>query len=100
MPFGFGVKAGSTHFWTTHNASCRPREDPQFEIDPSYDDVEEDQPIDRAHDFEEIVLRGYTVQEIAKNRLVGEEALAGSLGFDLAINCFTSRYGTFPLDSL
>jgi len=63
-------------------------------INPSYDDVEEDQPIDSAHDLEEIVLGGYAVKEIAKNRLISKEALVGSLGeFDL--NCFAFRHRTF-----
>lgn len=74
-------------------------ENPQLEIDPSYDDVEEDQPIDRAHDLKEIVFGGYAAQKIAKDRLVGEEALAGSIDrFDFAIDGFASR--TIPPDSL
>lgn len=86
-----------SHFTNLLHRSRRPRGDPQ--IDPSYDDVEEDQPIDRAHDFEKIVLGGYAVQEIAKNRFIGEEAPAGSLG-GFAIGGFTSRHGTFPPNNL
>ncbi|KAL6259495.1 hypothetical protein P5V15_009414 [Pogonomyrmex californicus] len=69
-------------------------ENPHLEIDPPYDDVEVDQTIDRACDFEEIVLSGYSVQKIAKDRLVGEETFTESIGgFDLAIN--SSRHRTF-----
>ena len=68
-------------------------------INPSYDDVEEDQPIDSAHDLEEIVLCGYAAKEIAKNRLISKETLGGSLGeFDL--NCFAFRHRTFSPNNL
>lgn len=84
------------------NVGVAAHENPQLEIDPSYDDVEEDQPIDRTHDLEDVVFGGYAAQKIAKDRLVGEEALAGSLGgFDLAIyDCFIFRYGTSPSNGL
>lgn len=48
-----------------HNVGVAAHENPQLEIDPSYDDVEEDQPIDRAHGLEEIVLDGDAAQEVA-----------------------------------
>ncbi|KYQ59623.1 hypothetical protein ALC60_01289 [Trachymyrmex zeteki] len=68
-------------------------------INPSYNNVEEDQPIDSAHDFEEIVLGGYAAKEIAKDRLISKEALVRSLGgFDL--DCFAVRHGTFPSNNL
>lgn len=48
---------------------------PYLEIDPLNDYVEEDQPIDRANDLEEIVLGRHTEQKITKSRRLGQERL-------------------------
>ncbi|KYM94076.1 hypothetical protein ALC62_15303, partial [Cyphomyrmex costatus] len=82
-----------------HYVETVSREDPQLVINQSYDDIEEDQPIDRANDIAEIVLRGYAAKEIAKDRLIRKKVLVGFLdGFDLGR--FTFRHGTFPPNNL
>lgn len=53
------------------SASCYP----YLEIDPLNDYVEEDQPIDRANDLEEVVLGRHTKQKITKSRRLGKERL-------------------------
>lgn len=53
------------------SASCYP----YLEIDPLNDYVEEDQPIDRANDLEEVVLGRHTEQKITKSRRLGQERL-------------------------
>lgn len=51
----------------------------QLHIDPADDNVEENEPIDRAHGGHELALDGCVTEEVAQRRLVGEEAFAESL---------------------